>query len=137
MNYDNLPMLSIRHPLSLLGFLNSELDQADRLKVDIKDIGDSLILHANVPGIKKEDISISIDNNVLSLIVESSNTYEEKDGEKVIRSERSFQKQQRSFNLNEEIDVENIKASIKDGVLTLTLPKVEVKKPEIKQITVE
>lgn len=137
MNYDNLPMLGIRHPLSLLSLLNAEFSQPDKLKIDIKDVGDSLILHANVPGIKKENISISVDNNVLSLIVESSDTYEAKEGETIIRSERSFQKQQRTFNLNEEIDVENIKASIKDGVLTLNLPKVEVKKPEIKQITVE
>ena len=97
-------------------------------KTDIKDNGDSFLLEAELPGFKKEDISLDIDGDILTLTAKRTESKEEKDG-KYLRRERSYGEYSRSFDISE-INVEKADATYENGILTLTLPKkvIEQKK---------
>lgn len=92
--------------------------------VDIRETEDALLMHAELPGIDKKDIKVDIKDGVLSL---SGERKYEKDvtEENVHRIERSYGKFSRSFSLPRNVDVDKVKAEIKDGVLELRLPKHE------------
>jgi HSP20 family protein len=90
-----------------------------------------------MPGMKKEDIHITLENGVLRLEAETSQEdKEEKDG-KVIRQERRYGKYMRSFDLGNNIHEEDINASFEDGVLTLTAPKVAEQVPQQRKIDIQ
>lgn len=91
--------------------------------VNIKEDENGFSINMLIPGFKKEDVQINIENNVLSISAEvkEENTQE---NEKFSRKEFSFKSFKRSFSLPENIDIENIKANIENGVLGLHLPKV-------------
>ena len=93
------------------------------IKVDVKEDEKSYTVRADIPGVKKEDIQVDVDGNVISLRAETKQEKEEKKGEKVIYSERSYGMASRSFTLPAEVDAKGAKAEYKDGVLNLTLPK--------------
>jgi len=93
------------------------------IKVDVKEDDKSYTVRADIPGVKKEDIQVDIDGDQVSLRAESKQEKEEKKGEKVIYSERSYGMVSRSFSLPAEVDAKGAKAEYKDGVLNLTLPK--------------
>jgi len=80
-------------------------------------------INAEVPGVKKEDIHVTIDGNQVSLSAEVKRETENKDGEKLLRSERYFGKAYRSFTLGSDIDDAAAEAKYHDGVLELRLPK--------------
>ena len=106
-------------------------------KTDIKDTGDAYVLEADLPGVKKEDIHIDIDDDILSIHVEHKDSKGEKDDKgDYIRRERYYGSYSRSFNVSE-IDVEGIKAAYENGVLTLTMPKKAPAKPESKHLEIE
>jgi len=96
--------------------------------VDITEDDDKLTLAAEIPGVKKEDVKINLNNGVLTIEGEKKQTAEEKT-ENSYRSERYYGKFSRSFNLTSEIDDEKIKADYDSGILTVTLPKSEKVKP--------
>jgi HSP20 family protein len=102
-------------------------------KVDIYEEADHIVLSAELPGIDKKDIEVSVKNGVLTLKGERSagNEVKEKD---YYRRERSFGRFERSFNLQGDVDIAEIKAEHKDGILKVSIPKPEEIKP--KQITV-
>ena len=104
-----------------------------RPPVDIYETNDGVVLKVELPGIKKEDVSVEIKDNVLTLKGERLLDPEIKD-ENYYRKERSFGKFNRSFSLQEPIKPDLIKASFKDGVLTIEIPRPEKEKP--KQVTV-
>ena len=93
------------------------------IKVDVKEDEKSYTVRADIPGVKKEEIQVDVDGNVVSLRAETKQEKEEKKGEKVIYSERSYGMASRSFTLPAEVDAKGAKAEYKDGVLNLTLPK--------------
>lgn len=93
-------------------------------------------IDVDLPGVKKEDISVKVDNNVLTLKGERKSKKEEKK-ENYYKVENSFGSFTRSFRLPENVDAENIHAESKEGVLKITLPKKEVKKDTAKQIKVK
>ena len=99
------------------------LPTPSQIKVDVKEDDTAYTLHAEVPGVPKDDIHVSVDGNVVSLRAEVRQHDEKKDGEKVLRSERYFGAVARSFQLPMELDVAQAKARYDNGVLTLTLPK--------------
>lgn len=102
--------------------------------VDIKENEHALILTADVPGLKFEDIDVRVENGTLTIRGERKfEAKEEKTG--YHRVERSYGAFQRVFDLPDTVDVEGVKADYKDGVLTVTLPKKEIAKP--KQIKVQ
>lgn len=94
-----------------------------QLKVDVSEDEKAYTVHAEVPGAKKEDIKVSIDGGMVSISAEVKKTREQKDGEKVIRSERYYGNVSRSFSLATEVDEAQCSATYKDGVLELVLPK--------------
>ena len=96
-------------------------------KVDVKDCKDHYEINAELPGVKKDDIKVSLVDGVLILEAEvEKEDKEEKDG-RYIRQERRYGKMMRRFSLGEDVKEEDIDAKFKDGVLTLRAPKLDVK----------
>ncbi len=104
--------------------------------VDISETENALMMTAEIPGMKKEDISISINNNVLVLKGEKKKEKESKD-ENYHRIERSYGSFTRSFSLPTTVDANKVKASYKDGVLIVELSKKEEAKPKEISINVD
>ena len=96
--------------------------------VDIFDKGGEVVIHAELPGIKKEDIDVRVENNVLTIRGKKERKEEAKE-EGYYRTERSYGSFSRSFSLASSVDATKIGAEYKDGVLTLSLPKSEEAKP--------
>ena len=94
-----------------------------QIKMDLKEDDNAYTVHADIPGVKKEDIHVSIEGNQVSISAESKTEKEEKKGEKVLRSERYYGKVARSFTLAHDVDETKAQAKYSDGVLELTLPK--------------
>ncbi|WNO08608.1 Hsp20/alpha crystallin family protein [Teredinibacter sp. KSP-S5-2] len=106
-------------------------------RVDIKDTGDSYEISAELPGIKKEDVHVSLQDGVLSIEAETrSENKEEKDGQ-IIRQERRYGKFFRSFDLGPQVHEGDITASFDDGVLKLSAPKTEPKEQAVKRIEIK
>ena len=103
--------------------------------MDVKERDDAYVIIANVPGAKKEDIDVTLENGILTITAETKSETEEKEGERVLRQERRYGKYVRSLRLGTQIDEKQVKANYKDGVLELTLPKAEEVKP--KKISVD
>lgn len=105
------------------------------IRTDITDKGDSFVLEADLPGFKKDDIKIDLENDRLTIKAERhSNTETTKNG--YVRRERSFGSFERSFDVSG-IDTAGIKANYTDGVLTLTLPKRPELVPDNRSIVIE
>ena len=96
--------------------------------VDVAEEGDSIILKAELPGMKEEDIEIEFENGLLTLKGERS-FESEKSERNYHRIERSYGKFVRSFNLPRSVDAEAIAANYENGVLEVTIPKREEAKP--------
>ena len=94
-----------------------------QIKLDVKEDDKKFIVHAEIPGVKKDDIHVTIDGNQVAISAEVKNEKEVKDGEKVIRSERYYGKVSRSFSLAQDVDEDSSQAKYNDGVLELTLTK--------------
>ena len=100
--------------------LDRELPQ---FKMDVKENDKAYTVHADLPGVKKEDIHITIDGNNVSISAETRSESEKKEGEKVLKRERSYGKIMRSFSLATDVDEATASAKYNDGVLELVLPK--------------
>jgi HSP20 family protein len=98
--------------------------------LDVAERENEFVISAEIPGVKKEDISVTLENGILTLSAESKNESVEKDGDRVVRQERRYGKYVRSLRLGTQVDAQNIKAQYKDGVLQLTLAKAESVKPK-------
>jgi HSP20 family protein len=94
-----------------------------KMKLDVNEDDKAYSVHAEIPGVKKEDIQIDVDGNVVSIRAEVKKEKEEKKGEKVLHSERYYGMVSRSFSLPADVDEKGTVAKYKDGVLDLTLPK--------------
>ena len=103
-----------------------ERNSEPRLKVDVQEDENKYTVHAEIPGVKKEDINVTIDGGHIAISAEVRREKEAKDGERVLRSERYYGKVSRSFMLENEVDEAKADANYKDGVLELTLPKKQV-----------
>lgn len=114
---------------------NGTTQQPPSIKMDVKEQGDNYLVHAELPGVRKEDIHVVVDGNQVSISAEIKQEKEVKEGERVLRSERYFGKVSRSFQLGQEIDDTKAAAKFNEGVLELTLPK-RVASPN-KRLTVE
>lgn len=105
-------------------------------RVDIAETNGELVVAAELPGMARDDVSIRIENNVLTLKGEKKHE-EEKKGTNYHRIERSYGTFSRSFSLPSTVDTSKVKAAFKDGVLTITLPKTEEAKGKEIPIEVE
>lgn len=109
--------------------------QAPQMKIDVSENETAYTVRAEIPGVKKDDIEISVDGNQVSISAEVKSEKSEKDGERVLRKECFSGRAYRSFTLPQELDDKTAEAKYVDGILTLTLPKkkaVTAKKLEIK-----
>jgi HSP20 family protein len=97
--------------------------EAPQMRVDVKEATDAYQVHAELPGVKKEDIHVHIDGPVVSISAERKQEKEVKEGERVLRTERYFGEVSRSFQLGADVDEAGATARFSDGVLELTLPK--------------
>ncbi len=103
--------------------------------VDIFEEPDVIRLAAEIPGVRPEDVKISVEDNLLTLKGTKEQVAEEK-AEKVHRYERTYGAFERTFRLSAAIDVNKIKATCDLGVLTITLPKAETAKPHLIEVAV-
>lgn len=97
--------------------------EAPAVRVDVKENDKAYQVHAELPGVKKEDIHVDIDGAVVAITAERKQEKEVKEEGRVLRTERYFGKVSRSFQLAQEIDESQAAAKYTDGVLELTLPK--------------
>ncbi len=101
------------------------------IRMDVSEKENAYIVHADMPGLKKEDIKIEIDGNEVSISAETKNEKDLKDGDRVLRSERYYGKVSRSFSLEQEVDEAAASAKYENGVLELALPKKAVVKAKL------
>ena len=94
-----------------------------QIKLDVNEDEKAYTVHAEIPGVKKEDIHVTVEGGMVAISAEVKNEKEEKEGNKVLRSERYYGKVSRSFSLAQDIDESAVVAKYTDGVLELTLPK--------------
>lgn len=98
-------------------------EQPPSIKMDVQEQSANYLVHAELPGVKKEDIHVIVNGNQVTISAESRRGNEVKEGERVLRTERYFGKVSRSFQLAEEIDDSKAEAKFNDGILELMLPK--------------
>lgn len=102
-------------------------------RIEVLDHNGVYKVRAELPGARKEDINVSVDGDVLSISAQVRRESEQKEGERVVYSERYAGKFSRSIRLGAEIDLERAEAKFNDGVLELTLPR---KSAAARQLTV-
>jgi HSP20 family protein len=104
--------------------------------VDISEDKDNVLVRAEMPGLNKDHVKISVQDNVLTLKGEKKQEKEEKEAD-YLRIERSYGSFCRSFQLPTPVSTDKIKAIYKDGVLNITLPKTEEVRPKEIPISIE
>ena len=105
-------------------------------RIDIVESEKAYELRAELPGINKNEISISVKDDVLTISGEKK-VEEKKEGEDYYCCERGFGKFERSFRMAETVDANNISAEYKNGVLVVTVPKVEIPEPKTTKIEIK
>jgi len=107
-----------------------------KMRVDVTEKDNAYLVKADIPGVKKEDINVRIDGNIVQIDAEVKREKETKgNGEKILRSERYWGNISRTFSLAQDVDDSKVVAKYADGVLTLELPKKATS--ETKKITVQ
>lgn len=99
------------------------LPAPERIKIDVKNNAKSFTVHAEMPGLNKEDIHVTIDGNVVTIQAEVKQYDADTEGERLVHSERYYGSIQRSFALPAVVSETKVKAKYENGVLTLNLPK--------------
>jgi HSP20 family protein len=99
---------------------------APRLKLEVTEQADAFKVHAEIPGVKKDEIQVAIDGDQVSITAEVRKEKDLKEGERVVHSERYYGRVSRAFRLGHEIDEAKAVAKYTDGVLELSLPKKTV-----------
>ncbi len=105
-------------------------------RVDIKDKKDSYEITAELPGIKKDDIHVNLENGILSLQAETKQESKEEEDGKIIRQERRYGTFYRSFDLGAQVQESDIHAEFNDGVLTIEAPKHKEGEVQSKRINI-
>ncbi len=106
------------------------------INLDIIEEKEQYVLKADLPGIKKEDIKVALEDNILSIEAQRKSETEAQD-KQVHRLERTYGRYQRSLDLGPNVDAQKIRASYKDGVLELVVPKAEAVKPKSIDVQIE
>lgn len=108
----------------------NEAVMASSMPMDVAERDNEYVIHAEMPGISKDNIEVTLSNGVLTISGETRQEDVERSGDRVLRQERRYGKCARSVRLGTRIDEKNIKANYRDGVLELILPKAEEVKPK-------
>lgn len=126
--YSNLSRLNRMMDDALGGWNGEAVGSAWTPTCDVKEDKEHLTITLDLPGVKPEDVKISVEGQVLTIRGEKRQVSEQND-ERWHRYERSYGSFERSFTLPSTVDADRIQASTEHGVLTVTLPKVEKAKP--------
>ncbi|KAK9123812.1 hypothetical protein Sjap_013414 [Stephania japonica] len=133
--FQDFPSLALSAPRSHHEFSN-EAAQFANTRIDWKETPEAHVFKADLPGLKKEEVKVEVEEGrVLQISGERSKEKEEKN-DKWHRLERTSGRFLRRFRLPEDAKVDQVKAAMENGVLTVTVPKEEVKKPEVKSIDI-
>jgi HSP20 family protein len=108
-----------------------------QMPMNLEDKENSLLLTIEMPGVKKEDTKLSIEDGLLTISVKGRDEKEESEEGKYLFRERSSFSCSRCVRLPENIDEENVSAKMVDGVLHIEIPKIEPEMKEVKEITIE
>ena len=100
-----------------------EMPELRMIKMDVKEGDKDYTVHAELPGVNKEDIHVTVEGNTVAISAEVKKTSEEKEGDKVLRSERYYGRVSRSLALEQPVDESRATAKFDNGVLELVLPK--------------
>ncbi len=100
-----------------------EWDAEPQIRMDISEAGNTYMVKAEIPGVKKDDIHVSIDGNIVSISAEVKQELDATEGGKMLRHERCYGKTMRTFRLDQEVMEDRAQAKYTDGVLELKLPK--------------
>ncbi len=119
-NIDDVFDRFMMRPLSLF---REGVEMEPQIRMDVKESDGKYLVNAEIPGVTKDDIHVTVDGNRVSISAEIKQEKEVKEGERMIRSERSYGMASRSFTLADEVDQNQIQAKYNNGVLELTLPK--------------
>ncbi len=111
------------------------MPSASQIRIDVKETDKDFTVQADMPGVSKEDIHVSVEGSIVTLRAEIRQQDRQTEGEKVLRTERYYGEVSRSFQLPSDIDEANAKARYDNGVLCLTLPKKISSAPQ--RLTVE
>ncbi|XP_052115125.1 17.3 kDa class I heat shock protein isoform X1 [Arachis duranensis] len=127
------PFKDFQFPSSLTSSENSAFVNT---RVDWKETPEAHVFKADLPGLKKEEVKVEIEDNSVLQISGERNVEKEDKNDTWHRVERSSGKFMRRFRLPENAKMDQVKASMENGVLTVTVPKAEVKKPDVKPIQI-
>ncbi|WP_321210911.1 Hsp20/alpha crystallin family protein [Methanothermobacter sp. DP] len=105
----------------------------EKLNMDVIETDDQIIIKTDLPGVKKEDINIELTENTISISAVFEEEIEVKEAN-FVKKERKYGEARREMRLPEKIKVEEAKAKFENGVLTVELPKVEVKKKQVLKV---
>ena len=119
--FDDLLRGFFVRPVGLEG--NQKQAAPAQFRVEVSEGEQAYTIRAEIPGVKKEDISISIDGDQVAISADVKNERDVKEGERVLRSERYYGKVYRAFALGQAVDDGGAAAKYQDGILELTLPK--------------
>jgi HSP20 family protein len=101
----------------------SDMPDMQMIKMDVNEGEKEYTMHAELPGVSKDDIHVTLEGNTVSVSAEVKKNTEHKEGDKVLRSERYYGKVSRSFALDQDVDETAARAKFDNGVLELVLPK--------------
>ena len=101
----------------------SSWEPEPRIKMDVSETDDAYIVKADAPGVPKDDIKVTVEGNFVTIEYEMKKEENKEENGKIVRSERYYGVQSRSFALAQEVDESKAEATYKDGVLELRLPK--------------
>lgn len=130
---DNLFDLFDNFEKKFLGNTNANLPA---FRTDIRDLGDKFVLEAELPGFRKEDLSLDVKEGILTVTATHEDAQEKKDDKTYVRRERRYGSFSRAFDISG-IDEGGITAQYEGGILTLTLPKQQPTQPVSRQIAIE
>ena len=111
------------------------LPSPQKIRIDVKENGTAVTVNAEIPGVDKQDIHVSVDNEIVTIRAEIKQYDADTEDEKILHSERYFGAVERSFSLPCPVDEAKAKATYENGVLILTLPKQSPGK--VKRIAIE
>ena len=106
------------------------------MKTDIKEGENEYTLEIEMPGIKKENVKIELSKGYITISAENNNEVEEKE-KNYIRKERHYGSFTRSFYVGDKVEMNDINASMDNGILSITVPKEEKEEPEKKYIEIK
>lgn len=124
-----LPLAQMRGPDDLFAFFDDLMGHQKTFDLDVKNEDSKLVVRADLPGVRKEDLTVTLEKGVLTISAERSSERDEKDGDFQVR-ERQYGKFYRSIQVPGDIDSSSIVATLEGGVLQLILPQAEECQPK-------